>query len=123
LLKYLVTEFLFEQQLASSDSNSRSPSFLGYLTSQGSLAATPPDAADPAKPSSAKKSKVPPPPLFLLPPSASSSALKNNSSQPHLNLNSSSSSHNLSARLHDFNFLRKFAHSIFGLLESSHYFQ
>lgn len=89
--------------------NSRSPSFMGYLTSQSSLAMTPTDMTINNKNRFAgKKTKLTPPPLFLLPPSASSSAIKNNSSSHiNLNLNSSSSSNNLSARFHDFNLLRK----------------
>lgn len=88
--------------------NSRSPSFMGYLTSQSSLAMTPTDVTVSNKNRFAgKKTKLTPPPLFLLPPSASSSAIKNKSSGSHLNLNSSSSSNNLSARFHDFNLLRK----------------
>ena len=83
--------------------NSRSPSFVGYLTSQSSLAVTPSDTENSQKVT--KKSKLTPPPLFLLPPSASSSAIK--TSNNNLNLNSSSSSNNLSARLNEFNFLSK----------------
>lgn len=82
--------------------NSRSPSFVGYLTSQSSLAVTPSD--NETSRAVTKKSKLTPPPLFLLPPSASSSAIK--TSNNNLNLNSSSSSNNLSARLNEFNFLR-----------------
>lgn len=88
--------------------NSRSPSFLGYMTSQSSLAVTPTDMGENKnRRSGGKRSKTTPPPLFLVPPSASSSAIKNNSGL-NLNLNSSSSSNNLSARLNEFNFLRKY---------------
>lgn len=103
--------------------NSRSPSFMGYLTSQSSLAMTPTDLTVSNKNRFAgKKTKLTPPPLFLLPPSASSSAIKNNSSGSHLNLNSSSSSNNLSARFHDFNLLRKCREMIRDVNFTSFYF-
>jgi hypothetical protein len=94
--------------------NSRSPSFLGYITSASSAAITPVAATKEkhfnlsaslnesssslrvSKPSS-KAKKQTPPPLFLLPPSPSPYPNRNN-------FNSSSSSNNLSARLNEFSF-------------------
>ena len=94
--------------------NSRSPSFLGYITSASSAAITPVAATKGKhfnlsaslnessnslrvnKPSN-KAKKQTPPPLFLLPPSPSPYPNRNN-------LNSSSSSNNLSARLNEFSF-------------------
>ena len=94
--------------------NSRSPSFLGYVTSTSSLSITPNSAYDingivnetnsnnhhisAFSKSIKSKSK----PDYLLPPSASSLVIKNSSS----NINSSSSSNNLSTtRQNEFKYL------------------
>lgn len=94
--------------------NSRSPSFLGYITSASSAAITPVAATKEkhfnlsaslnessnslrVNKTNSKAKKQTPPPLFLLPPSPSPYPNRNN-------FNSSSSSNNLSARLNEFSF-------------------
>jgi len=104
--------------------NSRSPSFLGYVTSTPSLSITPNSAYDingivnksspnffldsPGSKNNSsfyKSIKSKPKLAYLLPPSVSSLAIKNSSSNINSspNLNSSSSSNNLSTRLNEFN--------------------
>lgn len=109
-------EFNYESDCVRLDP-SRSPSYLGYITSTSSLSITPNSAYDlnglnktPApsedtttnsKYSPKTKQKHIPAPLFLLPPSSSSLGIKNSSP----NLNSSSSSNNLSSRMNEFKHL------------------